>query len=171
MDASPRFIYIFYDKFIWFSFSPSIGAAVGQHDNSNSRFAKPFDRSCSESTNLVSTSNNNHEYSLAQRTQQLVSHNTDLEMQQSYHLFPNVMNSKHLVKGVVRPSHMPPVGHRNVQHILPFPRPRPGTNKNLRAMEENHSVASKLSLKHSLLEEDLEIPWSELVLKENIGAG
>lgn len=150
---------------------PSSGAAVGQDDNSDSRFPKPFDRSYTESKNLVSTSNNHHELFLPQRTARLVSHDRDPQMQNSFNPLPNVINSKHLVKGAVRPSHILPMGNRDVQPILPFPRPRPGTNKNLGFMEKNHSVTSRSSLKYSLVEEDLEIPWSELVLKENIGAG
>lgn len=164
-------ILFFISNLFGFLFPHRVGAAVGQDDNSDSRFPKPFDRSYTESKNLVSTSNNHHELFLPQRTARLVSHDRDPQMQNSFNPLPNVINSKHLVKGAVRPSHILPMGNRDVQPILPFPRPRPGTNKNLGFMEKNHSVTSRSSLKYSLVEEDLEIPWSELVLKENIGAG
>lgn len=157
--------------FIYFLFPHHLGAVVGQDDNSDPLFTKPFDRSYTENKNLVSASNNHHELPVLQRTARLVSYDRDVQMQNSSNPFQNVMNSKHVVKGAVRPSHILPMGHRDVQPILPFPRPRPGTNKNLKFMEENHSVTSKSSLQHSLVEDDLEIPWSELDLKENIGAG
>ena len=155
-----------------FLFPHHLGAAVGQGDNSDPRFAKPFDRCYTENKKLISTSNNHHELSLPQRAARLVSHdNRDFQMQNSSHPFQNVIHSKHLVKGAVRPSHILPMGHRDVQPTFPFPRPRPVTHRNLKFMEANHSVTSKSSLKHSLVEDDLEIPWSELALEENIGAG
>lgn len=47
----------------------------------------------------------------------------------------------------------------------------PGTEEQLSFNEANQSGVNYSSHEVDLEEEDLDIPWSELILKENIGTG
>ncbi|KAJ8765898.1 hypothetical protein K2173_020414 [Erythroxylum novogranatense] len=75
----------------------------------------------------------------------------------------NNMNSELVVKGPTFPSHASPL------HV--FHNPKQDGKNILPSLERNQLGASKSSGELHLEEEDLEIRWSELDLKENIGAG
>ncbi|MCL7049260.1 hypothetical protein MKW94_017160 [Papaver nudicaule] len=62
-------------------------------------------------------------------------------------------------------THTPPTGHRDVQAIVPVSDPRIDVNRDLRYMQGRSSNDLSFDI------EDLDIPWSELELKEKIGAG
>ncbi|KAI3924157.1 hypothetical protein MKX01_029692 [Papaver californicum] len=61
--------------------------------------------------------------------------------------------------------HTPPTGNRDVQAIVQVPDPRIDMNRDLRYMQGRSSNDLSFDI------EDLDIPWSELELKEKIGAG
>ncbi|GFY82708.1 protein kinase superfamily protein [Actinidia rufa] len=82
-----------------------------------------------------------------------------------------VISSTNVVKNPVPRKHFQPIGHREVQPLLGFSDPRGNTGKDLRFIEGSQMVPIKPSKEISLDVEDLDIPWSDLVLKERIGSG
>ncbi|KAK9290619.1 hypothetical protein L1049_008791 [Liquidambar formosana] len=80
-------------------------------------------------------------------------HDRDSLLFKSCNLNPNLIGSTKIVKDPIPLKHIPPNGHRDVQQLLAL------------------SDSSKTSKELSFEMEDLDIPWSDLVLKERIGAG
>ena len=60
---------------------------------------------------------------------------------------------------------------REAQPVLAFPDLRSDTANYLRFAESNHLATSNSSDDFFHNEEDLEIPWNEIVLEEEIGSG
>lgn len=75
------------------------------------------------------------------------------------------MSSPHMVKTPAPLNHMPNVGHRDMQALIPVSDPRLDTGEDQRFREGRPNCELTLDV------EDLNIPWSDLVLKERIGAG
>ncbi|KAL7248032.1 hypothetical protein ACSBR2_002850 [Camellia fascicularis] len=103
-----------------------------------------------------------------------ITHDTDFQMQNSFNPFLNVISSTHLGKGPLLPSQILRNGYREAQPTLAFSDLRPETDNNVRFMESNY-LATREPPSHghyfSLDEEDLDIQWCDLVLKEKIGSG
>ncbi|KAL7133543.1 hypothetical protein ABFS83_12G147800 [Erythranthe nasuta] len=76
-----------------------------------------------------------------------------------------------MVKGSVPLKLLPPMGHKAVQPLIVQSDPRGNTNKDMRFGEGGLLVPAKSSGELAFDVEDLNIPWSDLVLKERIGAG
>ncbi|XAR52284.1 Non-specific serine/threonine protein kinase, partial [Bertholletia excelsa] len=99
-----------------------------------------------------------------------VIYDRDCKKKNSFDPSLNVGSSTNLVKGSI-PGQIPPSGYQEVQPIIACSDPRPDEAHNLRLKESNHMVTRQSSHEFSLEDEDLDIPWSELVLREKIGSG
>eukprot|EP01018_Ginkgo_biloba_P016696 Gb_16362 [translate_table: standard] len=66
---------------------------------------------------------------------------------------------------------MQPHKHRDAQAVLELPHQGVNKNKEERTEEAGGVLSTKANLELSLAMDGLEIPWSDLVLKERIGAG
>lgn len=83
----------------------------------------------------------------------------------------NIFNSTDLLKGSIPLRLLPPIGHKVVQPLIGQPGPRGNANRDLRLGERGLPFQSRSSAELSYDVEDLKILWSDLVIKERIGAG
>ncbi|XP_047959666.1 serine/threonine-protein kinase CTR1-like [Salvia hispanica] len=83
--------------------------------------------------------------------------------------FQEVMSSSNTFSESIPEKLLPQSGHGNAQ-VLPFLSPRIETSKNSRFGEGGQLFPSK-SREYTFYVDDLNIPWSDLVVKEIIGAG
>ncbi|XP_002528586.3 serine/threonine-protein kinase CTR1 [Ricinus communis] len=83
----------------------------------------------------------------------------------------NVKQSTNMVKDLIPLKHIPTIGHRDARPLLSISDQREDTSKNSKFSEGSQLISSRQSKEFSLDVEDLDIPWSDLVLKERIGAG
>ncbi|XVE68611.1 hypothetical protein DITRI_Ditri09bG0082200 [Diplodiscus trichospermus] len=128
---------------------------------------KTFDMNYFNKNNLVSTLSNNNESSLShlhQRTTWNACGHKDLPMQQSSNLLPKAIDSTHLIRTPLVPSFIPSRVNIGAYQALPLSDPRQYTANSVLFKESHKPVMS-------IDQEDLDIPWGELVLKEKIGAG
>lgn len=72
---------------------------------------------------------------------------------------------------MVKDRHIPLLGHGDVQSYIASSNLRANTVNDPRFVEGGQMVSSNPSREFTLDIEDLDIPWSDLVLKEKIGAG
>ncbi|XP_039024765.1 serine/threonine-protein kinase CTR1-like [Hibiscus syriacus] len=110
---------------------------------------KAFDINYFNKNDLVSTLNDNNESSaspLHQRTTRNIICDRDLQMKNSSNLLPSSVTSH---------------THKGVYQAMPFSDPRQST-MNFKQLDDPVMYFDQ---------EDLNIPWSELVLKEKVGAG
>ncbi|KAF5959336.1 hypothetical protein HYC85_000545 [Camellia sinensis] len=154
----------------------SSGTSFSQ-DNTDPQVTKPHEMKNFDRNNPISNSSNDHELSVSPlpgRAGWTITHDRDFQMQNSFNPFLNVLSSTHLAKGPVLPSQILRNGYREAQPTLAFSDLRPETDNNVRFMESNY-LATREPPSHghdfSLDEEDLDIQWSDLVLKEKIGSG
>ncbi|GMP22419.1 hypothetical protein CsSME_00000462 [Camellia sinensis var. sinensis] len=154
----------------------SSGTSISQ-DNTDPQVTKPHEMKNFDRNNPISNSSNDHELSVSPlpgRAGWTITHDRDFQMQNSFNPFLNVLSSTHLAKGPVLPSQILRNGYREAQPTLAFSDLRPETDNNVRFMESNY-LATREPPSHghdfSLDEEDLDIQWSDLVLKEKIGSG
>ncbi|XP_021890586.1 serine/threonine-protein kinase CTR1-like isoform X1 [Carica papaya] len=149
----------FFDKLshkLEFNDGPS-GTAINQEVKTGSQLSETSDiKHFNQKSRL---SNNNQPF--LQRAAWSFMRNKDMQIQNLSNLFPKVVNFAQLVKGPSLPSLAVSIGSS----------PMPKIAVNLECMEANQAAISKSTSGPSLKEEDLDIPWSELILKENIGAG
>ncbi|KAL6574944.1 copper transport protein ctr1 [Orobanche minor] len=82
----------------------------------------------------------------------------------------NVVSSGNMLKGSIPLKLIPPIGHNSVQPHISLLDPKINRSKDMRFGEGGQSIAFKTS-EYTFEVDDLNIPWSELVLKERIGAG
>ncbi|KAK8579737.1 hypothetical protein V6N12_070047 [Hibiscus sabdariffa] len=124
--------------------------ASNQAEQIGAQPRKAFDINYFEKNSLVSTlSNSNNETSVSpqhQRTTRNIGCDRDIQMQNSSKLLPSSVTSQM---------------RKDVYQALPFSDPRQCT-MNFRQSDDPVTCFDQ---------EDLNIPWSELVLKEKIGAG
>lgn len=116
---------------------------------------------------LVSTLINNNGSTLSplhQRTAWNIYCDKDLQMQNSSNLIPKAIASSHLVRSPLLPSSVPSGMQNDACQALAFSDPRQCTANSVLFKQSDQPV---MSIDHG----DLDIPWSELVLKEKIGAG
>lgn len=81
-----------------------------------------------------------------------------------------VINSKNIVKHSVPLNLIPPIGHENAQSIISLLDPRVNTSKDTRFGEGGQLFPSNSS-GFTFDVDDLNIPWSDLEIKDRIGAG
>ncbi|KAJ6892567.1 hypothetical protein NC651_025693 [Populus alba x Populus x berolinensis] len=145
--------------------NPSSGTTIHEDDKFISRLGKDM-------KNLPPTSSNKHEASLSplhQGVAQNIMHDIDLQAPNSYNPFLNVVNTKNFVEGPNVPSSILPVKKKHTDPVIS--NPKPVTTNNLLFMEINQTILSKSNNQLHLEEEDLDVPWSELLLKKKIGSG
>ncbi|KAH8497437.1 hypothetical protein H0E87_019920 [Populus deltoides] len=145
--------------------NPSSGTTIHEDDRFISRLGKDM-------KNLPPTSSNKHEASLSplhQGVAQNIMHDMDLQAPNSYNPFLNVVKTKNFVEGPNVPSSILPVKKKHTDPVIS--NPKPVATNNLLFMEINQTILSKSNNQLHLEEEDLDVPWSELLLKKKIGSG
>ena len=85
----------------------------------------------------------------------------------TYNPSQNIKKLTNMAKDPIPLKQLPPIGRGDVQSIVSLTDQRVDTSKDSGAQ----LVSSNLSKEISFDVEDLEIPWSDLVFKERIGAG
>lgn len=138
-----------------------------------SMFSKQFDKVGADRNNLVQISDKVVEISQASLPPKFVrpsAQNRDSQLIKSFNPSQNILQSTNNIKDSM-PKHVAPVGHRGVQPVLAYSDQRVDTVKDSRFPEGGQLVPSKPNKELSFDFEDLDIPWSDLVLKERIGAG
>ncbi|XP_039071901.1 serine/threonine-protein kinase CTR1-like isoform X2 [Hibiscus syriacus] len=138
--------------------------ASNQDDQIGAQPRKAFDVNYFNKNDLVSTLNDNNESSVSplhQRTSRNISCDRDLQMQNSSNLLPKAINSTHLIRSPLFPCSVTSHMHKGVYQAMPFSDPRQST-MNFKQLDDPVMYFDQ---------EDLNIPWSELVLKEKVGAG
>lgn len=136
-------------------------------------FSKQFDKVGADRNNLVQISDKVVEISQASLPPKFVrpsAQNRDSQLIKSFNPSQNILQSTNNIKDSM-PKHVAPVGHRGVQPVLAYSDQRVDTVKDSRFPEGGQLVPSKPNKELSFDFEDLDIPWSDLVLKERIGAG
>ncbi|KAL3628365.1 copper transport protein ctr1 [Castilleja foliolosa] len=83
----------------------------------------------------------------------------------------NVLSSANMLKSSIPLNLIPPIGHKEVHPHIFLLDPRINTSKDTRFGEGGQSVASRATSEFTFEVDDLNIPWSDMVLKERIGAG
>ncbi|KAF7818741.1 serine/threonine-protein kinase CTR1 [Senna tora] len=83
----------------------------------------------------------------------------------------NIVDSTTLVQDPQPIKHNRPVGHRNVPKTLVITNPTVDGIDSRQFIDGSQMIPSKPSRELGLDMEDLDIPWSDLVLKERIGSG
>lgn len=81
-----------------------------------------------------------------------------------------VVRSSNTIKNSIPLKLLPPTGHENAQSIVSFMDPRIKADKNARFGEGSQFFPTNSS-EYTFYVDDLNIPWSDLVIKERIGAG
>ncbi|GMI84764.1 SUGAR-INSENSITIVE 1, CONSTITUTIVE TRIPLE RESPONSE 1 [Hibiscus trionum] len=89
-------------------------------------------------------------------------HDKDSQYSQS------IISSKNIIKDPLK--HIPPPGRRDVPDLV-LAGPMGGSTKDSRFAKGNKLVPGKRSRELVLEVDDLDIPWSDLVLRERIGSG
>ncbi|XP_061975815.1 serine/threonine-protein kinase CTR1-like isoform X5 [Populus nigra] len=147
----------------------SSGPTIHEDDRFISRLGKDM-------KNLPPTSSNKHEAFLSplhQGVAQNIMHDMDLQAPNSYNPFLNVVKTENFVEGPNEgpnvPSSILPVKKKHTDPVIS--NPKPVATNNLLFMEINQTIPSKSNNQLHLEEEDLDVPWSELLLKKKIGSG
>uniref|UniRef100_A0A5B7AXT4 non-specific serine/threonine protein kinase n=1 Tax=Davidia involucrata TaxID=16924 RepID=A0A5B7AXT4_DAVIN len=154
-------------------FDDSSTGTVIDGDAGDSMYPKQSDRKCMDRNNFAPSSSNSEEISqlsMPQKAAWSIVHDRDSQQFKSCNP-QNVLSMTNVVRDPVPLKHLPPIGHREVQPLVALSRMRVDTVKNLRFVEGGQLVPKKPSKDLMLDVEDLDIPWSDLVLKEKIGAG
>ncbi|CAK9154028.1 unnamed protein product [Ilex paraguariensis] len=130
----------------------SSGIATDQDNSAHLQFHNPYKMNQIDRNNFDPVSSSICESSTSALPQRAAWPIKDFQGQNSYKPFPNGISSTHLGKGSAP------------NQILPTPH-RPSF------VEANQLASCKSSHELSLIEEDFDIQWSDLELKEKIGEG
>jgi serine/threonine-protein kinase CTR1 len=125
--------------------------------------SKQIDRTGPERNNLVQFPSNTNEISKLPR-QLKVNHISGLD--KAYNPSQNAKQSMNEVRDPIPLKKIPPVVRRDIRPLISLS----DASKDS-ISEGSQLVSGKTSKELSLDVEDLDIPWSDLVLKERIGAG
>lgn len=139
-----------------------------------SMYPKQNERTNADKNNLVQIPTNGSEITqlpLQVKVDRTIAQDGSVQIFGPYNPSQNVKQSTNGVKDAIHLKHIPTVGHRDVQPVLALANQRVDTSKISRFSEGGQLVSNKTSNELSLDVEDLDIPWSDLVLKERIGAG
>ncbi|KAM2893095.1 hypothetical protein FF1_008486 [Malus domestica] len=133
-------------------------APAGSAVDEDNIHPKQFDRKSTEGKNLISNlSGDTSAHAKIPRT------SGDDRNPQLFNPLQNILHTPPMVNDPIPLKCMPPVGHRDG--------PRVDTITDSRFVEGVQLVPSKPSRELGFDIEDLDIPWSELIIKERIGAG
>ncbi|KDP37292.1 hypothetical protein JCGZ_06746 [Jatropha curcas] len=132
---------------------------------------KQIERTDGDRSNLVQVTSNNNEISqlpLPMKIGRTSAQDRNTQAFKPYNPSHNMKQSIQMVKDPLPLKHIPNIARRDVQPLVTLPDQRVDTSKNSRFSEDSQLVPSK---ELTLDVDDLDIPWSDLVLKERIGAG
>ncbi|CAA0818863.1 Serine/threonine-protein kinase CTR1 [Striga hermonthica] len=123
-------------------------------------------------TNSPPSSNNREEISKAQplATNSWIKVHGKVQLLSRPSNAQNILSSTNILKSSIPLKLIPPIGDKEVQPVISMLDQRINTGKDRRFGEGGRSVAPKTS-EFTFEVDDLNIPWSDLVLKERIGAG
>ncbi|KAG8647110.1 serine/threonine-protein kinase CTR1 isoform X1 [Manihot esculenta] len=156
-------------------FDDALGATVLDEEAPKfSMYPKQNERTNADKNNLVQIPTNGSEITqlpLQVKVDRTIAQDGSAQNFRPYNPSQNVKQSTNVVKDAIHLKHIPTVGHRDVQPVLALANQRVDTSKISRFSEGGQLVSNKTSNELSLDVEDLDIPWSDLVLKERIGAG
>ncbi|KAF2307576.1 hypothetical protein GH714_029854 [Hevea brasiliensis] len=139
-----------------------------------SMYPKQIERTNADKDNLVQIPINSSEISqlpLPRKVDRTSAQDENAQNFRSYNPYQNIKQSTNMMKDPIHLKRIPTMGHRDVQPILSLSAQRVDTSKNSRFSEGSQLFSSKTSYELSLDVEDFNIPWSDLILKERIGAG
>lgn len=85
------------------------------------------------------------------------------QLLKSYNPSQNIVHQQTMLKDQIPLKRIPPIGHRDISRL--------DTSRDSRFGEGLQVVPSKPNKELTFDVDDLDIPWSDLVLKERIGAG
>ncbi|KAJ9181444.1 hypothetical protein P3X46_009576 [Hevea brasiliensis] len=139
-----------------------------------SMYPKQIESTGADKNNLVQVPTNSSEVSqlpLPMKVARTSAQDRNAQNFKLYNPLQNIKQATNMMKDPIHLKHIPTMGHRDVQPLLSLSDQRVDTSKNSRFSEVSQLVSSKTSNELSLDVEDLDIPWSDLVLKERIGAG
>nr|XP_028948303.1 serine/threonine-protein kinase CTR1-like isoform X3 [Malus domestica] len=133
-------------------------ASAGSAVDEDNMYPKQFDRKSTEGKNLFSSFSG---YTSAHA--EIPETSGDDRNPQLFNRSQNIVHTPPMVNVPIPLTHMPPVGHRDG--------PKVDTITDSRFVEGVRLVPSKPSKELALNVGNLDIPWSDLVIKEKIGAG
>ncbi|XP_050122678.1 serine/threonine-protein kinase CTR1-like isoform X4 [Malus sylvestris] len=133
-------------------------ASAGSAVDEDNMYPKQFDRKSTEGKNLFSSFSG---YTSAHA--EIPETRGDDRNPQLFNRSQNIVHTPPMVNVPIPLTHMPPVGHRDG--------PKVDTITDSRFVEGVRLVPSKPSKELALNVGNLDIPWSDLVIKEKIGAG
>lgn len=151
-----------------------IGVIVDEADGGDSMYPKKFDRKCTDRTHLVPISRNRGETPQLPMPPKVAwpsAHDQDSQLFKSCNPYQSSISPTDAVKDPIPPKRIPLTGHGDVQPSLALSDLRGDTIKDTRFTDGGQLYPNKPCKELSLDVEDLDIPWSDLVLKERIGAG
>ncbi|KAM7468294.1 hypothetical protein LguiB_015856 [Lonicera macranthoides] len=142
---------------------PSTGSGI-DGDSGEAMYPKQSDRNYSGPS--PSNSNEFRQLPPPPKNARPKSHDRESQLSKIYN--PQNLASDALM---VKDRHIPLLGHRDVQSYIASSNLRANTVNDPRFVEGGQMAPSNPSREFTLDIEDLDIPWSDLVLKEKIGAG
>ncbi|KAF6150362.1 hypothetical protein GIB67_034061 [Kingdonia uniflora] len=149
----------------------STGVDVDVKDATDHSVFKQFDRKFVGANKPMLAPPNDLLLPFPQRVAQSNDPVNDTHLLTSCNPSQNIISPPQLTKDHGPLKHIPLNGHRSVQPILALSNARIDMGRDMRFYEGGQVVSSKSNTDLSLDVEDLDIPWSELLLKEKIGAG
>ncbi|EHA8586405.1 putative serine/threonine-protein kinase CTR1 [Cocos nucifera] len=93
------------------------------------------------------------------------------QLQKMHHLQQNITGSEPIIQAAAQQRLIPRDACRDVLPLIPFSDSKSERRKDFWFMEEHHHGRNKHTSDITFAVDDLTIPWTDLVLKERIGAG
>lgn len=152
-------------------FYEMVSGAIDGDDNDFTCQKRP-DRSFNDRSSNMATSSNQDEIPLGIPPQNVRIKGRDRESQlprarNAYH----ILGSPSLALDPIPTRHVPGLAYRDSRPPKGLPEASEDTSKSGRFGESGQKITTGPSRELALDVEDLDIPWSDLVLKERIGAG
>lgn len=150
------------------------GVVHGEEGPGCSRYPKQVDRTGADRHKLVQLASNSNEISqlpLPLKVSRPSGQDRSVQLFKQYNPSQNIKQSANVVKDQIPVKHIPPIGHRDAQPLLSLSDQIADTDKDSIFSEGSQLVSGRSNKELSLDVDDLDIPWSDLVLKERIGAG
>lgn len=151
---------------------PSTGA-VNDGDTGDPMYPKKSDRNYMDRNNSVPSPSNSTEIPqlpLPPRNARHKARERDSQLSNIYNPH-NIFTGENFIKDPVPSKHIPQIGHRDFQSLVAQSGPRVKAVVDQRFVEGGSLIPSNPNNELTIDVEDLDIPWSDLVIKEKIGAG
>ncbi|CAK7343378.1 unnamed protein product [Dovyalis caffra] len=139
-----------------------------------SMYPKQIDRTGLERNNPVQLSNNSNEISQLPKPpkfSRMTGQDRNAQLFKLYNPSQNAKQSINVVRDPIPLKQIPPVVHRDIQTVISLSDQSVDASKDSMFSDGIQLASGKTNKELSLYVEDLDIPWSDLVLKERIGAG